>query len=548
MNPTAPPHQIRILSPAALAEGGSNALQPGGGCGVADAYAFRGAGGTRLLWPRGPHAPLGAVGAWNAFRRMGWPASWIGAEELSALPPSTLVVASANADLPVETATALEHHRSRGGAVLCAGLSPQWMHWFGFTGTVCCADPYYAGMAARWANAPELWAGEGTIAFGGFPDGIDHAGELFAVLGERQTPQRAILHPLATPLLCRAGTAIFLNGNPFAAFQGWLQGQQDLTPWLGWRPRLLWLDHWCAALRDLLAAHGLPNLATPPGLPGIPPLTVLLRHDVDCSRDTRYLQETRRRGIASTYAVLDNADASFWAQTLRDDPLTEHAFHYTTVQTGPLRTALDMARQALGLPTRVVFSPRSLSGRGMLAQVMHAARRGIGVSTLHRHYPYLRYPEWVDALEYAMEHTTSRDARVAGSASLFRGTTLRWGNPAPEARENSVTAFPDVQHPLWMPFLVANGARGGRPLPGLESTHLMEPEPELALSVLDQATALGLPHVVLGLGYHPAHAAVCDGAGRRRIDAFGELLSALEHRHCVFATHADMYRKLLEQP
>lgn len=499
MNPTAPLHSIRILSPAALAEGG---------CTLADTYAFRGADGTRLVWPRGPHAPLGAVGAWNAFRRMGWPASWMGAAELSALPPATLVVVSANAPLPDETATALEQYRSRGGAVLCAGLSPHWMRWFGFTDTMRCADPYYAGVAARWTaspdspgvpnatgatgamGAPQLWAGEGTLAFGGFPAGVDHAGELLAVLGERQTPQRAMLHPLGAPLCSRTGNALFLNGNPFAAFQGWLQGQQDLTPWLGWRPRLLWLDHWCATLRDLLAAHGLPGLATPPGLPGMPPLTVLLRHDVDCSRDTSYLLETRRRGIASTYAVLDNADAPFWAQTLRDDPLTEHAFHYTTVQAGPLRTALDMARQVLGLPAPAVFSPRSVSGRGLMAQVMHAARKGIGVSTLHRHYPYLKYPEWVDALEYtlenAMKHTMNGNARIAGSASLFRGATLRWGNHAPEARENGVTVFPDVQHPLWMPFLVANGARGGRPLPGMESTHLMEPEPELALDVLDQ--------------------------------------------------------------
>ena len=64
-------------------------------------------------------------------------------------------------------------------------------------------------------------------------DSIERIGKLAAISGERQTPGRALVSPLAdSPAILRYGNFYYFNGNPSGAFQSWIQGQEDLVPWL----------------------------------------------------------------------------------------------------------------------------------------------------------------------------------------------------------------------------------------------------------------------------------------------------------------------------
>ena len=55
-------------------------------------------------------------------------------------------------------------------------------------------------------------------------------GELRRLGGERQIPERALALPFDAPGARRRERFVYLNANPFAAFQSWLQGQERSRP------------------------------------------------------------------------------------------------------------------------------------------------------------------------------------------------------------------------------------------------------------------------------------------------------------------------------
>lgn len=193
---------IHILAPSSMPAGQRPAAADGG------VYSFRGADGRRQFWPRGDSVSLGPVGAWNAFRRLGWPTTWVTTDDLGTLDASALLVVDASVELPSEVGSAFERFVQRGGRALCAGPSPTWQRRFGFAESTRCADVHYAALAARYDAHAHLWSCEAQRCFTGFPASCTHSGELCAVLGERQSPDRALLHPLNAPLLSSCGSVI----------------------------------------------------------------------------------------------------------------------------------------------------------------------------------------------------------------------------------------------------------------------------------------------------------------------------------------------------
>ena len=104
--------------------------------------------------------------------------------------------------------------------------------------------------------APPSWAY--LVVKKNVDDSLECKGKLAAISGERQTPQRALITPLEdAPAMLYAGKFYYINGNPFSAFQAWLQGQENLEPWLAWRHRIFWLDELAASICKTLRYYQL---------------------------------------------------------------------------------------------------------------------------------------------------------------------------------------------------------------------------------------------------------------------------------------------------
>lgn len=486
-------------------------------------------------------ARLGSCGIWNFLWRLGFHPEVCGVDALPD-PAGSVLWAALDEGAEPGPLRALRTWLAAGGHLVASGDARAWADILGWpTGswkTVTPENPYAAlawTMADRPVEliAPSRWPIGVSVTC---PEDAAFVGTVQAVQGERQTPSRALLAPLDAPALVVGSRYCYLNGHPFAAFQAWLQGQADLQPWLGWRHRLFWLDEWVSAVADVLfTVGGVPAEGPRPGIPGLASTTVVLRHDVDHSRDVSYLEEENRRGLAATHAVLRDRNAAFWRETLARYPAHECAFHYNTGGRDwwrQLRSRISHSPVSAIVPSR-----RAITGGGLAAQVRWARGHSVGLQSLHRHLAYLVYPEWVDALDAVFQE----HADVLGASSLFRAHVLRWGADQVDGVAGTLGEWPDAQFPYWLPFKLGHAGNGGRILRGWESTSVMESEPELVDQMLSHRLST-LPQRVLTLGYHPAHAAgtTFHRAGSR--PTFGRVLDVLQAYGVDVRTSRDVFR------
>lgn len=449
---------------------------------------------------------LAGAGMWNFLWRLGVRSHDCTVDHLP--PPSgSILWAALDEGINPSRVQPLRDWIAAGGYLIASGDARAWsdvLGWPAGSWTTTQPENPYAGLA--WAlpqRRPELIAPArwpvGVSAT--CPDGARFIGSVHAVQGERQTPERATLLALNAPALVVGQRYCYLNGHPFAAYQAWLQGQADLQPWLAWRHRLFWLDEWVSAVADVLFTAGvIPEDLPRRTIAGLGSTTVVLRHDVDHSRDLSYLEEENRRGVGGTFAILRDKNFGFWRDALAPHPAHESAFHYNTGRRAWIREL--RARTAGATTAALEPDADAVSGQGLMRQIAWARANGIGVQSLHRHLSYLVYPEWIDGLDAVF----GNGADVLGSSSLFRSQVMRWGTRRVDGMTATVGEWPDPQFPSWLPFKVAHAAAGGRRLRGWETTSMMECEPEL----VDQLLRHRIPHLeqrVMTLGFHPAHAA-----------------------------------------
>ncbi|HUK60474.1 MAG TPA: hypothetical protein VLV50_14690 [Stellaceae bacterium] len=507
---------------------------------VRDSYRFRGAAGP-VAWPREDGVGLGPPGAWNFFWRLGARPRRVSAEAAEDVPADGILVAIAERENDRALATLVERWHARGNWIIAAGtpsafpLLP--------AGAEVRRSPYpYAALAYRLAGRTEIMAPPaGEFARWQGPAG---EGELVALGGERQSPERALALPLAAPAIVASERFLYLNANPFAAFQSWLQGQSDLGPWLGWRPRLHWLDEHVAALWRMLLRH-VPPLANlqRPGVPGLGATTVVLRHDLDYSRDTTYLDLALARRMPASYAVLRDRNRRFWTRRLARAEGIECCFHYNTMdRTAELASELGRrARRFIGHqapPPALKPGLGDIVGAGLRRQVTKARAAGIGIATLHRHGAFLVYPEWIDALDA----TLAEFPDILGSSSLFRGIVLRWGARRVDGGGGTLFDFPEAGFPLWFPFKLAR-ADSGLALRGWESTHIAESEPGLVAQLLYHRIP-ELPQRVVTLSYHPYHAARPTFCALGSRAWFAEILDLIAERKIEALALAEVYARV----
>jgi hypothetical protein len=427
---------------------------------------------------------------------------------LTQLPPAGTATLWASADAATDPArlAVLREWMDSGGYIVATGDAAAWSDVFGWrrnTWNKTSSHHPYAALAAvmpgRAAQivAPPRWSFSTCLEPA---ESVRLIGTLHTVSGERQTPGRAVLSEAVAPAIVAGQQYCFLNGHPFAAFQAWLQGQEDLQPWLGWHHRLFWLDEWASSMATALSElPALQGSTQRPGIRGLGAATVILRHDVDHSRDTAYLEEEQRRQVPATYAVLKDGNTAFWRDTVTKHPHLECAFHYNTGGRDWWRESGARLRGRGAAP----LQPRrsEVRGDGLLKQVRWAQSQRLGIASLHRHLFFQVYPEWIDGLD----HVFDNEPAVQGASSMFRAQVLRWGSDRVDGVAGTVGEWPDPQYPFWLPYKLANAARGGRRLRGWESASVMECEPEFIDQLLRHRVA-HVPQRVLTIGYHPAHA------------------------------------------
>ena len=458
-------------------------------------YRFRGASGP-MSWPL-QRTPLAAGGLWNFLWRLGLRAAEPVAISANAVATGASVFISIEGPLPADLAQALLARR-------------EGREWTIVTGTVEAVASLLPvrEVPLTWSDGIGVSVDDGAVGLLAppksqvfaldAPGGWTTIGELFAVGGERQTPDRAILQKLErTPLAVVSGRLVIINADPFAAYQAWLQGHDDLGPWLGWRHRMVWLDEYAVFLADLLdrIAPGLLT-AIPPCEINLADRVMVLRHDLDHSRDTSLLDYEVAAGVPATHAILDDRNLKFWMERLARHPDHEAAFHYDTARVPTLIDRL-MSRTGIRTPIPIAADPSRIAAGGLARQIGRIVAKGLRPRTLHRHLSFLYYPEWIDAL-------FATDQSVVGGSSYFRGRVLRFGAAADNPNGGAGVETPDVQFPTWFPFRPWHAAIGHLAA-GFEGSCIMEAEPELVMQVLAQALRRPIRRVVT-LCYHPAHA------------------------------------------
>ena len=505
-------------------------------------YKFTG-GNCSVRWPKENGKGLGMTGAWNLLFRAGAYPQIID-DDFSAPEKEDVLYVTADETFSSKTEKALQDWMKAGGKVLASGCPEAWRFVFPdntFVEGARLDNPYAALAWIKNDAKPELIAPPKwtylRIKTNG-DDSIQCQGKLAAISGERLTPERALIKPLENaPAILNVKNFYFLNGNPFAAFQAWIQGQEDLTPWLAWRHRIFWLDEFtvflCKTLRKYLL---LPDKTK--SIPGLAKTTVVLKHDLDFSRNTTYLEMENQAGISGVYPILKDSNTKFWVNMLKAFPEHETAFHYNTGQYSRVIEALRS--RFLGFPKRS-YSPdrNAIKANGLFKQVRWAIENGVGIETLHRHLHFIIYPELIDAFDTVYR----KEKNVLGGNSFFSSITLRWGINTVSGTGGTISDFTDPLFPYWFPFRMAHAGDGGRMLRGWETTSLMEVEPALMQQMLDYNIP-ELSQKVIVLNYHPAHATKSTFVKGGCVKWFREIFELCNTKNVEVRSLADIYKTL----
>lgn len=493
-------------------------------------------------WPKEDGTGLGLAGVWNLLFRAGVNPEIVSGSDLNTPSVGEVLFVSADARFTQETEILLLKWLGQGGRIVATGNVEAFRFVLPVTVALETAryDNPYAALAWIFEDsypqliAPTKWSYTKILTRS--DRRIECHGRIAAVHGERQTPSRALITLMDdAPAIVRFGDVWFFNGNPFAALQSWMQGQEDLEPWMAWRHRLFWLDEFCAYLCKTLRVYNLISLSKV-GIPGLAETTVVLKHDLDFSRDTTYLEMENQANVAGVYPILRDSNSAYWVGELGAQSKHESAFHFNTAR---YSRVFEAARNLLlKLPKRPMRPDRNgVQGTGLLKQVKWAKRQGVGIETLHRHAHFLLYPELVDALDKVYAELPE----VLGSNSFFRAQVLRWGVNVVEGMRGTLGSFPDSQFPYCFPFRLAHAGDGGRILRGWESTSMMESEPELVWQLIDHRIP-DLPQKVIVLNYHPAHANGNSFYSKGCKVWLGEILTELNKRGIPIMTLGNLYQ------
>lgn len=304
--------------------------------------------------------------------------------------------------------------------------------------------------------------------------------------------------------ICKKDNLMLFSIPVFEYIGDILLGNERIEEFKDWYNPLFWVDEFMAVIKEIiednldidLSSHA--NYISREKSRGI----VVLRHDVDSSRDTSYLDYEKKHELPATYALLIDKNKRFWLSELKNVENIEISFHYNTYRNNFIDRIM---RKFFPKKAGVMQSKpdiHGITGEGLHRKFKRAQKKGISCRTLNRHGAFIYLPEHY----YAMENLCRKESEVLGGGNIFRATVLQEGADRPAGMRGYICQYPGTIIPFWYPvkpFLKINGKV--QPASYWESTHLMETDEVITDKVLGKADNLPGKGVYT-FGFHPAHA------------------------------------------
>jgi len=500
-------------------------------------YNFEGSTGT-VRWLKGEYAYLAPNGAASLLRRLCIKFEWLKDEEITnpfvLRGYHTLIVPHAVA-LSDDVSKALMEWVDQGGYLLVTGRTNIPEELLGVSNLKWYQPQGYTSIEY---NGSQIIAGcRGYTAGLGKPTS---GSEVLASAYETKSSGKGIdvegYQPLG-PAVIKSGKVIYIGLPLFETIGAMLQGHVNFEEIRGVGHRFKYIDRLGRFLKDILEEAGWHHLwpvRVKPwgGYRGV----VVLRHDVDESIDTTYLDYERKNHIPATYAILDNHHRLHWLNAVAKHPGAEIAYHFDTGLEGI--TWLDKLLCRLKGDAPPISN--KADGKGLWKQMKKARNSlGIPIQTAQRHDSVFHYPETVDAMHYLYEE----EPEVLGLGTMFRFTNYMFGARTKEDDSTYVVQHPDTSTPFWFPYkLWYASVDHHHMLRGWDITHMLEPEPWLAEHLLNQTEYL--EDGVYTLGFHPAH---CRGKSFRPEGNWDWFEKAIELGHShgyLFATCREVFERM----
>jgi len=461
-------------------------------------FNFRGAKGT-VCWLKGEYAYLAPNGAASLLRRLCIKFDWMSDEDLTnvtRLEPYHTLILPHCIGLPTRSSQILETWVKRGGHLLVTGQSDLPPELLGLSEVNWYQPKGYSAM--RYGKYDLI------VGYRGYTMGIGRVASGSQVLAsafEVSNPAEGVSgedDSSIGPAVIQNGKVIYIGLPLFETFGALIQGHVNFEDMRVWGHRYKYLDWVCRCIKDLLEEAGWNHLWTVRVKPWGPYSgIVVLRHDVDSSMDTTYLDYEVRKHIPATYAILNDRHSQYWLKAVSGHPGAEASYHFDTTPEEGAKWSRNFKKGEGG--TRRTF--RKTSGKGLWRQFKKARNgKGIPIVTGQRHNSFFHYPEMIDAMDYLY----GQGPEILGLGTMFRFTNFMYGARKDNDEGAYVIKHPDTSVPFWFPFkLCYASANGHHILRGWDITHVLEPEPWLTEHLLDQREYLG--DGVYTLGFHPAH-------------------------------------------
>jgi len=335
--------------------------------------------------------------------------------------------------------------------------------------------------------------------------------------------------------------AIIINQNVlyitfpvFEYFGALFQGHLSIKPIYEILPpkRYFYLDLATIFLKELFRENGFKE---PPQIEidsvDLHKNTMILKHDVDYSRNLQYLNFELENRIPATFAILDDKNKDFWLSNIPENDFTEKAYHFST----HLRGFLKNLTHFLKLDFNKILTIR----KNLCRQVESAKKYGIPINTVHRHGSHFYYPETIDGLSYLYRKLPE----VKGSMTMFRFSNFQYFNSG--FKNHYTIEQPDVSVPFWYPFKLEEASiESKEEIRGWETGQFIEPDKGLIDSIFNFAKSFP---GVFALDFHPAHAETDTFNPGGNFEWFEYAIKKAQENHWLILNYKDVCHKLDER-
>ena len=258
---------------------------------------------------------------------------------------------------------------------------------------------------------------------------------------------------------------------------------------------------------------------------------MILKHDVDYSRNLEYLKFELENHIPATFAILVDKNKDFWLSNIPENDFIEKSYHFPA----NLRGKLNNITHILKLDFNKILTIK----KNLYHQVKSAKNHGIPINTIHRHGSKFYYPETVDGLGYLYRQLPE----IKGSMTMFRFSNFQFSKS--EFSKNYTIEHPDVSVPFWFPFKLKEASiESKEEIRGWEMGQFIEPDIKHINSVFDSSRSLP---GIFSFDFHPAHAKTDTFNPGGNFKWFEYAVKRARENHWLILNYRDVCQRLDER-